>query len=148
MKTLFVNQIGESVEKDTLPLDTQIDVLYEIMRNVIDEGSIKAKTIKFKLQKHIKSEDIYKRLYALNKIISNGKGIEIVPNENNVQEVLDSTNEWLTDEIAKRYVQNKIEAEVEKNLMEKQDKYIDEVRLGIIKKQKGPENAKTLKKYD
>ncbi len=67
--------------------------------------------------------------------------------QNNVHEVLDSTNEWLTDEIAKRYVQNKIEAEVEQNLMEKQDKYIDEVRLSIIKKQKGPENAKTLKKY-
>ncbi|MFT5872610.1 MAG: ATP-dependent Lon protease [Clostridium sp.] len=148
LKTLYVNQIGEQVTKDTLPLDTQIDVLYEIMRNVIDESSIKAKTIKFKLQKHIKSEDMYKRLYALNKIISNGKGIEIVPNQKNVHEVLDNTNEWLTEEIAKRYVQNKIEAEVEKNLMEKQDKYIDEVRLSIIKKQKGPENAKTLKKYD
>ncbi|WP_291636130.1 Lon family ATP-dependent protease [Clostridium sp.] len=148
MKTLYVNKIGEQVAKDTLPLDTQIDVLYEIMRNVIDESSIKAKTIKFKLQKHIKSEDMYKRLYALNKIISDGKGIEIVPNQKNVHEVLDNTNEWLTEEIAKRYVQNKIEAEVEKNLMEKQDKYIDEVRLSIIKKQKGPENAKTLKKYE
>lgn len=147
MKTLLVNQMGEPVAKDTLPLDTQIDVLYEIMRNVIDESSIRAKTIKFKLQKFVKSEDIYKRLYALNKIISNGKGIEIVPDQKNIHEVLDNTNEWLTDEIAKRYVQNKIEAEVEKNLMEKQDKYIDEVRLSIIKKQKGPENAKTLKKY-
>ena len=147
MKTLFVNKTGEPIEQEMLPLDTQIDVLYEIMRNVIDESSIKARTVKFKLQKYIKSEDIYKRLYALNKIISNGKGIEIVPNQKNVHEVLDNTNEWLTEEIAKRYVQNKIEAEVEKNLMEKQDKYIDEVRLGIIKKQKGPENAKTLKKY-
>ncbi|MBU3144552.1 Lon family ATP-dependent protease [Clostridium sp. CF012] len=140
--------MGEPIVKDTLPLDTQIDVLYEIMRNVIDESSIKAKTIKFKLQKYIKSEDIYKRLYALNKIISDGKGIDIVPNQSNIHEVLDSTNDFLTEEIAKRYVQNKIEAEVEKNLMEKQDKYIDEVRLSIIKKQKGPENAKTLKKYE
>ncbi|MCJ7688291.1 MAG: Lon family ATP-dependent protease [Clostridiaceae bacterium] len=134
--------------KDTLPIDTQIDVLYEIMRNVIDESSIKAKTVKFKLQKYIKSDDIYRRAYALNKIISNGKGIEVVPNQKNIHEVLDNTNEWLTEEVAKRYVQNKIEAEVEKNLMEKQDKYIDDVRLSIIKKQKGPENAKTLKKYE
>ncbi|MBZ9637375.1 Lon family ATP-dependent protease [Clostridium sp. FP1] len=140
--------MGEPIAKDTLPLDTQIDVLYEIMRNVIDESSIKAKTIKFKLQKYIKSEDIYKRLYALNKIVSNGKGIDVVPSPKNIHEVLDNTNDFLTEEIAKRYVQNKIEAEVEKNLMEKQDKYIDEVRLSIIKKQKGPENAKTLKKYD
>ena len=148
MKTLFVNKDGEDIAKDELPIDTQIDVLYEIMRNVIDEGSIKSKTVKFKLQKHIKSEDLYRKLYALNKIISDGKGIEVVPTHKNVYEVLDNTNEWLTEEIAKRYVQNKIEADVEKNLMEKQDKYIDEVRLGIIKKQKGPENAKTLKKYE
>ena len=148
MKTLLVNRMGEPIENDTLPIDTQIDVLYEIMRNVIDEGSIKSKTIKYKLQKHIKSDDIYKRLYALNKIISDGKGIEIIPTPQNIQEVLDNTNQWLIEEIAKRYVQNKIEEEVEKNLMEKQEKYIDEVRLGIIKKQKGPENAKTLKKFD
>lgn len=148
MKRLFVNQVGNQVSKDMLPIDTQVDVLYEIMRNVLDESSIKAKTIKFKLQKHIKSEDVYKRLYALNKIISNGKGIDMVPNQKNVHEVLDNTNDWLTEEVAKRYIQNKIEAEVEQNLMEKQDKYIDEIKLSIIKKQKGPENAKTLKKYD
>ena len=148
MKRYFVNQGGDPVTKDMLPIDTQVDVLYEIMRNVLDESSIKAKTIKFKLQKYIKSEDVYKRVYALNKIISNGKGIDMVPNQKNIHEVLDSTNDWLTEEVAKRYIQNKIEAEVEQNLMEKQDKYIDEIKLSIIKKQKGPENAKTLKKYD
>jgi len=148
LKRYFVNQGGDPVTKDMLPIDTQVDVLYEIMRNVLDESSIKAKTIKFKLQKYIKSEDVYKRVYALNKIISNGKGIDMVPNQKNIHEVLDSTNDWLTEEVAKRYIQNKIEAEVEQNLMEKQDKYIDEIKLSIIKKQKGPENAKTLKKYD
>lgn len=148
MKRLFVNQGLDPVTKDMLPIDTQVDVLYELMRNVIDENSIKAKTVKFKLQKYIKSDDMYKRLYALNKIISNGQGIDMVPTPKNVHEVLDSTNDWLTEEVAKRYIQNKIEAEVEQNLMEKQDKYIDEIKLSIIKKQKGPENAKTLKKYD
>ncbi|NFA92644.1 hypothetical protein EXM35_18620, partial [Clostridium botulinum] len=39
------------------------------------------------------------------------------------------------------------EKEAEQVLMEKQDKYIEEVKLNILKKQKGPENAKTLKKY-
>lgn len=47
--------------------------------------------------------------------------------------------------LAKRYVENNIEREVEQVLMEKQDKYIEEVKLNILKKQKGPENAKTLK---
>ncbi len=46
-----------------------------------------------------------------------------------LQEVLEDTNYWISENIAKKYVQNKIEAEVEKALVERQDKYMDEVRL-------------------
>ncbi|HAG42415.1 MAG TPA: ATP-dependent protease, Lon family [Clostridium sp.] len=130
-----------------LPLDMQVDVLYELMYKVIEEGTIKSRIVKFKLQKHIDSHDVNRRLYAANKIISNGKGIDIVPNSTNMSEVLEETSKLLADIVAKRYVQNKIEKDVEQYLIEKQDKYVDEVRLSIIKKQKGPENAKTLRKY-
>ena len=51
----------------------------------------------------------------------------------------------ISDAIARRYVQNKIEKEVEQFLMEKQEKYVDELRVNIMKKKKGPENAKTEK---
>ncbi|MEG0774831.1 Lon family ATP-dependent protease [Clostridium sp.] len=125
----------------------QVEVLFELMHKVLDEGSVKAKVVKYKLQKYINSKDTYKRLYALNKILTNGKGIELVPNSCNALEVLEETSKALSNLVAKRYVQNKIETEVEQYLMEKQDKYVEEVRLSIIKKQKGPENAKTLKKY-
>ena len=39
---------------------------------------------------------------------------------------------------------DKIEAEVEKSIVEKQEKYMDELRLSIIRKQKGSENSKTI----
>jgi len=130
-----------------LPVEAQVQVLFELLYKVLDEGTIKAKIVKYKLQKYINSKDIYKKLYALNKIVTDGKGIELVPNSANIIEVLEDTTKALSDIVAKRYVQNKIETEVEQYLIEKQDKYVDEVRLGIIKKQKGPENAKTLKKY-
>ena len=54
----------------------------------------------------------------------------------------------ISDAIARRYVQNKIEKEVEQFLMEKQEKYVDELRVNIMKKKKGPENAKTEKKLE
>ncbi|MFC3925790.1 Lon family ATP-dependent protease [Clostridium punense] len=125
----------------------QVEVMFELLYKVLDEGTIKARTVKYKLQKYINSKDVYKRLYALNKIVTNGKGVEITPNSSNALEVLQATSKALSDVVAKRYVQNKIETQVEQYLMEKQDKYVDELRLGILKKQKGPENAKTLKKY-
>jgi ATP-dependent Lon protease len=130
-----------------ITIESQVDVLFQIIKNILNEGVIQARITKYKLQKYIHSGDVYKRIYALNKIISDGKGIDTVPNENNLHEALKDTNKWIGEAVAKRHVQSEIEKEVEKALLEKQDKYIDEVRLSIIKKQKGPENAKTLKKY-
>jgi ATP-dependent Lon protease len=142
-----INELDNYKFDKALPVDMQVEVLFELMHKVLDEGSVKAKVVKCKLQKYINSKDTYKRLYALNKILTNGKGIELVPNSCNALEVLEETSKALSNLVAKRYVQNKIETEVEQYLMEKQDKYVEEVRLSIIKKQKGPENAKTLKKY-
>lgn len=81
-------------------------------------------------------------------IASDGAGIEVVPPEDKIGEVLEDTVVWISEEIAKRYVQNQIESKVEKAIMEKQEKYIDEMRLSIIKKEKGSENQKTEKKYE
>lgn len=140
---------NEVVDKErvALPLDIQVDVLFQAVKNVLDKGVFKSRTVKYRLQKLISSKNLYEKVYALNKIVSDGKGIKDIPNDKNIYEAMDNTNEWIAEAVAKRYVQNKIETEVEKFLVEKQEKYIDEVRLGIIKKKKGPENAKTLKKY-
>ena len=55
---------------------------------------------------------------------------------------------WISENIAKKYVQNKIESEVEKALVERQDKFMDELKMSIIKKQKGKENTKTTAKLE
>lgn len=146
MKSQFIDGLEQELT-NTIPVDTQVNVLYDILNKVIDEGTVRARVVKYKLQSYIKSKDIFKRIYALNKIVSDGKGLNSIPDESNIYEALEDTNIWISEALAKNYVKNKIENEVEKNLMEKQDKYMDEVRLSIIKKQKGPENAKTLKKY-
>ncbi len=147
MRLQSINEFNTFDFDKTISVDMQVEVMFELMHKVLDEGTIKARVVKYKLQKYINSKDIYKKLYALNKIVTNGKGIEITPNSSNALEVLEATSKALSDLVAKRYVQNKIETQVEQYLIEKQDKYVEELRLGILKKQKGPENAKTLKKY-
>lgn len=148
MKSQF--KLYESQLKITegMSLEAQVNVLFEVLNNVLDQGAVKARTVKFKLNKHVSSKEINKRIYALNKIASDGNGMaKTVPEESELYAVLEDTNKWIAEALAKRYVQSQIEAQVEEALMERQDKYVDEVRLSIIKKQKGPENAKTLKKY-
>ncbi|MEG1870545.1 MAG: Lon family ATP-dependent protease [Peptostreptococcaceae bacterium] len=131
-----------------IPIDVEIEVLHEVMYKLLDEGTIRGRAVKFKVQKHLNSKDMYKKLYAVNKIITNGGGIDIPPSEGNIKEVLKATSLEISELLAKRYVQNKLDAEVENQIIEKQDKYVDEVRLGIIKKQRGAENSNTLKKYE
>ncbi|WP_418219559.1 Lon family ATP-dependent protease [Clostridium isatidis] len=131
-----------------LSLDAQVNVINQILSNVLDEGAIRARTVRFKLQKYINSPDVFERIYALNVIASEGKGAKVVPTEEEVRGVLEDTIYYISEIIAKKYVQNKIETQVERALQERQDKYMDEVKMSIIKKQKGPENEKTKKKLE
>ena len=146
MKSQFANELEQEI-LEAMPLDAQINVLYEVLHKVLEEGTINARIVKFKLQKHVKSNDLFNKAYALEMIVSDGKGLNMVPDESNIHHILESINNHMSETLAKNYVKSKIEKEVEKYLVEKQEKYIDEVRMSIIKKQRGPENAKTLKKY-
>ena len=138
----------KNITNGELTIESQVNVLFEILENVLDQGAVRARTVKYKLQKYIKSSNICDRVYALNMIASDGKGRDTVPSENEIEENIEEIVDWIADEIARRYVQNNIEGKVEQLIMEKQEKYIDEVRLSVIKKQKGSENKKTKKKYE
>jgi len=138
----------ESLLDSGLSLAAQVNVIDEIIKNVLDEGAIRARTIRFKLQKHITSEDPLERLYALNVIASEGEGTKVVPTEEEAKGIIDDTMYYISEIIARRYVQNKIESQVETSLQEKQEKYMNEIKLSIIKKQKGPESEKTSKKLE
>lgn len=137
----------DSNSKD-IQLDTQIDVILKTIKSIFDEGTIKSRIVKYKLEKFIKSDDIYEKLYALNKIVCAEDGIVSIPSDKDAQEVLENTNKYIAEYVAKRYVENKLQTEVEQILIDKQEKYIEEVKMGIIKKKKGPENAKTLKRFE
>lgn len=143
-----MNDINNMGIDEEMPIDIEIEVLTELMYKLLDEGTIRSRAVRYKVQKHLKSNDNYKKLYAVSKIITDGKGLDIPPTADNIKEALQNTNIEISEIFAKRYIQNKLDAEVEKHIIEKQDKYIDEIRLNIIKKQRGPENSKTLNKFN
>lgn len=138
----------EGILTSDLPIEAKVNVLFDVLKNVLDEGAIRARTVRFKLQKYVNSTEINERIYALNVIASDGNGAKVVPTDETAQEVLEDVIYWISENIAKKYVQNKIESEVEKALVERQDKFMDELKMSIIKKQKGKENTKTTAKLE
>ncbi|WP_039657851.1 Lon family ATP-dependent protease [Clostridium tyrobutyricum] len=147
MKSQSIEGLNKEIEKGNISLEDKIDALNDIMLKIVSERIVKSRISKYKLSNYIKSNNIYDKLYAINVIVNEGNGIKNVPDSSNVDGVIEDTNKSITELLSRRYIRNKIEREVEKNLIEKQSKYMDEIRMGIIKKRKGPENAKTLKKY-
>ena len=138
----------QDIISGTLSLDSQIEALFSITKNVLDKGAFRARTIRFKLDKFIQSSNSCERIFALNTILAESKDLKIIPKKEELQKAIDRTVKLISNELAKRYVQTKIESQVEQSIMEKQEKYIDEVRLSVINKQKGAENKKTLSKLD
>jgi ATP-dependent Lon protease len=138
----------ESILDSELSLDAQVNVINQILNNVLDEGAVRARIVRFKLQKYANSPNICERVYALNVIASDGKGIKSVPSDEELRGVLEDTIYYISENIARKYVQNKVETQVEKALQERQDKFMDDIKLSILKKQKGPESAKTTKKLE
>lgn len=133
----------------SIPLEVQIDALYDTIKNILSEKTIRARVVKYKLNKHISSKSYAHKIYAINKIVGEDKGIDAVPsNEKEIYDAIESTTKCIIEAVAKKYVENQIESQVEDVLVKRQNKYLDEVRLNIIRKKKGPENKNTLKKYD
>ena len=147
MKTYDESNIESLLESD-LSLDAQANVINQILNNVLDEGAVRARVVRFKLQKYINSPNIYERIYALNVVASDGQGAKTIPTEEELRGVLEDTIYYISENIARKYVQNKVETQVEKALQERQDKFMDDIKLSIIKKQKGPESTKTTKKLE
>jgi ATP-dependent Lon protease len=125
----------------------EINVQLDILENVLDKNAVKSRISKFRLRKHLDGDTLHKA-YAVNQIASDGLSDLPLPREENIVDMVENTNKWISEIIARNYVQRKVEEEVEKELMDKQDKYIDEMRLNVLRKKKGPENAKTRKKYE
>ena len=64
----------EGILTSDLPIEAKVNVLFDVLKNVLDEGAIRARTVRFKLQKYVNSTDINERIYALNVIASDGNG--------------------------------------------------------------------------
>ena len=138
----------ELILKNGLSPEIQVAVLLENLDTVFDKGTIRARIVKFKLQKYMKSQDICEKTYTLLMIVSDGKAIDSIPKQEEIKDKLSLAIEYIIEHVAQRVVKGRIEEKVEATIMEKQEKYIDDVRLSVIKKEKGIENKKTKKKYN
>lgn len=125
---------------------TQIKIQEEIITNILGAKEVMSRVRRLKLNRDMNSEDALKKALALNKVIGNRNSVEC-SSPHRVEMVMESTFDLISEQIARNFVQNRIEEKVQEALIDRQDEYIEEMRMNIIRKEKGPENSKTKKKY-
>lgn len=125
---------------------TQIKIQEEIITNILGTKEVMSRVRRLKLNRDMNSEDALKKALALNKVIGNRNSVEC-SSPHRVEMVMESTFDLISEQIARNFVQNRIEEKVQEALIDRQDEYIEEMRMNIIRKEKGPENSKTKKKY-
>lgn len=143
---MSTSQTTGSLSQD---LSAQVEMQQEIITNILGSTEVSARVSRLKLSGELDSGDDMRVARAWNRIISQNEMAEegwLEP-EADLELILDHTYEQIARQIARNFVQNRIEEKVQEALIERQDEFIDEMRMHIIRSEKGPENSRTRKRY-
>ncbi|MGE5632705.1 MAG: Lon family ATP-dependent protease [Caulobacteraceae bacterium] len=90
--------------------------------------------------------DSREKVYILHEIIFGKMKTEEIRHES-MERLITQIQDKLSDVAAKRYIEEGIKKEVIKRIETREKDYLNEMKLQVIKKHTGIENASTLKKY-
>ncbi|MDD3839438.1 MAG: Lon family ATP-dependent protease [Clostridia bacterium] len=128
-------------------MEKQIDALYKLIDKIFGSRKLEKKVEKMKLDNMIRSNILEERVLALHKIIFEDDSIQGVPRMDDIPEIMNDIEEEISEILARRTVETRIQRQIAEKLEKRQHKYMEEMKLQILKKNAGPENANTLKKY-
>ncbi|MFZ5968275.1 MAG: Lon family ATP-dependent protease [Bacillota bacterium] len=128
-------------------VEKQISALYHVVHHVIGKDKVKNIMEGEEAVGLLDSTDIDDRIMALQRIVFDKKELNEMPQDEAVEEKIRRIEEKVSDLLARKVVENRIEKQTLDNIEEKQKQYMDEMKLQLLKKKSGPENAHTFKKY-
>lgn len=117
--------------------DVSIDVLVDYTKKLYSSD---------KTKKLDSTKDNKEKVYILHEIVS-GKMKTEKFEEDKIESLIEDIKDKLSDTAAKRYIEEGIKREVIKRMETREKEYLNEMKLQVINKHTGPENASTLKKY-
>ncbi|HYE81900.1 MAG TPA: Lon family ATP-dependent protease [Clostridia bacterium] len=117
--------------------DVSIDVLVDFTKKLYSSD---------KTKKLDSTTDNKEKVYILHEIVSGKMKTEDIV-EDKLESLIEDIKDKLSDAAAKRYIEDGIKREVIKRMELREKEYLNEMKLQVIKKHTGLENAATLKKY-
>ena len=117
--------------------DLAIDVLIDFTKKLFSEEKIKK--LNHTCDKTEKVKILHEIVFGEEKMVG--------PDYTDMKCVINQIEDKLSDVAAKRYIEEGIKKEVIRRMELRENEYLNEMKLQVIKKHAGVENASTLKKY-
>ena len=142
----YIAKLDNAVHKpDKKMLERQVAVLEEMLQDSMGAKAYNEKVRDLDLEGFLKGDDVTLKIYALQRLVLDQE--QGPPRPEECLAVLKELRTVIIDMLAQRVVREKINKELKDRIQQRQDQYMEELKLAILKKHSDPENPTTLKKY-
>jgi len=131
---------------DEEQLVRQVAAIYALLSNLYGSDKLILKAGKLDALKLMRSEVLGERVLALQRIVFEDPTIDNVLTLNEIPEVINEIEEEIADLIARKTVEDKIEKKIAEKMQQRQEDYLKEIKIQVLRESSGPDNPHTLKK--
>ncbi len=128
-------------------LRRQVTAVYGLLANLMGSDKLVMKAGKLDALQLMRSERLDDKVLALKKIVLEDPTIDVVPKPEEIPEALAEIEDVLADLLARRTVEESLERKIAERMEERHEEYLRELRMEILREEKGVDNPFTLKKY-
>jgi len=124
----------------------RVAALYAILGEIYGPERLVLRASKLGVLEAMNSSRLTARVLALQKLIHGDPTLEKAPPARQIPGILDELEDVLAQAMARRVVEEDIEKKIAEKIQERQEQYLKEMKVQVLKEQGSPENAATLKK--
>lgn len=127
---------AEEAPVEVLPIDREIDALYQALVDLIGTDSLVIQAGRLNAMKLLRSTDRCERVLALQRILDEDPLIHPAPREKDLPEVISLLTERIAEKRARKDIEERIEKKVNEKLEQEHQDYVEDIRKQVIKEEK------------
>ena len=139
-------------QPEVLPIDREIDALYQSLIDLIGADSLVIQAGRMNAMDLLRSTGRCERVLALQRILDEDPLLHPAPREAELPDVLQQLTERIAEKRARKDVEDRIEKKVNEKLEQEHQDYVDDIRKQVIKEEKQdaetPQDAQKREKLE
>ena len=139
-------KLSQNIVRAGTSVSGQVVALYSILCDTYGTDHLVLKASKLDALELLRSSDLGERVLGLQRVINEDPTLDTVPDEREMPGILEAIQEKIADIIARRQVEDDLERRIMDKMQQRQDEYLEEIKMLVLKENSSSENAQTLKK--